>query len=121
MTPEDSTMEKLSADDIREVLAEIPGVLESLREEVHTLREKVASYERREHAETIVAMMDEKGIDPGLPFGEKVAKLLNDPGRDLRVVEEAIRMDVSSMKLASVSEDQLGNGSTRLESYILGS
>jgi hypothetical protein len=113
-------MEKLSSEDVREVLVEIPEVIRSLVTENQGLKEKVAGYERKVQAERIATLMDEKGYDSATPYREKVAELLNDPDRDLRVTEEAVRMDVPSVKLASVSEDHPGNGASQLESFILG-
>ena len=113
-------MEKLSSEDVRDVLAEVPMVLRSLIEENRGLREKVAGYARKDHAERVASLMDDKGLDPGTPYKEKVAELLSDPDRDLRVTEEAVRLDVPNVKLAAVSDEHPGNGATQLESYLLG-
>jgi len=113
-------MEKLSTSEVQEVLTEVPLVIRGLLDENHQLKEKVAGYERNAHAHRIASMMEEKGHDPDQQYGEKVAGLLEDPSRDLRVVEEAIRMEAPALKLASVSEDEMGHGASALEDYLLG-
>ena len=114
-------MEKLSAAEWQEILAEVPSVLRALVEENRELKEKVAGYERKEHAEKVASLMVERGIEPNVGYQEKVASLLRDPQRDLRVMEEAVRLEVPALKLASVSDDQyVGNSGSRLEAYLLG-
>lgn len=73
---------------------------QSLEAETNELRVKVASYERRAHAEKIASQMHAKGIDPSTSLEEKVASLIQ---RDnLEVVEEAVSMSSPQMKVASI-------------------
>lgn len=113
-------MEKLSAADVREVLVEVPSVIRGLVDENRDLKEKVAEYERETHASRIASLMEDKGHDPESSYREKVSELLKDPDRDLRVVEEAVRMGTPAVKLASVSEEETGPGASALEEYLLG-
>jgi hypothetical protein len=92
-------MMKLAAENLRALSEENVG----LRSENTDLKEKVASYERRERAEKIAKSMETKGLEPELSFEEKVAGLLKRD--DLSVVEEAVSMSAPQMKLASVHED----------------
>lgn len=73
---------------------------QSLEAENTELREKVAHYNRKTHAEKIAHQMHEKGIDPSTSVQEKVANLLQ--RSDLAVVEEAVSMSSPQMKVASV-------------------
>jgi hypothetical protein len=111
-------MDKLSTADVSEVLAEVPVVIRSLVEENKDLREKVAAANRKDHAERVATLMEDKGHQPDVGFRAKVAHLLEDPNRDLRVMEEAVRMETPAVKLASVSEGP-GHGSDPLTSYLM--
>lgn len=67
------------------------------------LNEKLAHYAKKDRAENIAALMEEKGLQPELSLQEKVAGLMK---RDnLSVVEEAVGLSTPQMKLASVSDD----------------
>lgn len=77
--------------------------LRALSEENQGLREKVAVYEKRERAEKIASVMEDKGLEPELSFDEKVDGLLKRD--DLEVVEQAVGMSAPQMKLASVHEE----------------
>lgn len=89
---EASQMMKLAAENLR-----------ALSEENQELRTKVAAYEKREKAERIASLMDEKGLEPDASFQEKVAGLLK--REDLDVVEQAVEFSAPQMKIASVHED----------------
>jgi regulator of replication initiation timing len=92
-------MMKLAAENLRSLSEEN----QALTSEVSTLREKVAGFEKRERAEKIAKEMDEKGLEPGASYSEKVAGLM---GRDnLDVVEEAIRMAAPQIKVAHIHDD----------------
>ena len=76
----------------------------ALSQENQELKTKVAHYEKRARAEQIAARMEEKGLEPELTMQDKIAGLLKRD--DLSVVEEAVSMSASQMKLASVSGDE---------------
>ena len=96
-------MEKISSQDALEVIAEVPGTIRALSAELREAREKIASYERRDQADRIVLQMADRGFEGS--HHEKVAELLEDPERDLDVMEAAVRLDVPQVKLASVGDD----------------
>lgn len=81
----------------------LKGENDSLKGENAQLKEKVANYAKKERAERIAHLMEEKGLQPELDFQEKVAGLLRRD--DLSVVEEAVGLSTPQMKLASVATD----------------
>ncbi len=91
-------MTKLAATALRA----LSGENQELRAENGALKAKVASFERKEHAERVAKQMEVKGIDPDASFEEKVAGLLK--REDLRVVEEAVNMSSPQMKVAGVRD-----------------
>lgn len=93
-------MMKLAAEHLR-ALSEENQMLAAQRDEAVS---KLAHYEKKEYAEKIAHLMEEKGLEPELHFQEKVAGLMR--REDLSVVEEAVGMSAPQMKLASVHEDR---------------
>ncbi len=91
---EQGQMMKMAAANVR-ALAERSNTLET---ENTTLKEKVAFYVKRERVEKIAKSMSDKGIEPELPMGEKVAALMKRDNLD--VIEEAVNMSAPQMKLA---------------------
>lgn len=96
-----SNMTKLAAAALRS----LSGENQDLKAENSELKQKLASYEKREHAEKIATMMEDKGLENGVSFQDKVAGLLKRD--DLRVVEEAVSMSSPQMKVASVVDGQV--------------
>lgn len=92
-------MMKLAAENLRALSEEN----QALTTETATLREKVAAYEKRERAEKIAKVMDEKGLEPEASTAEKVAGLMDRDNLD--VVEEAIRMAAPQIKVAHIHDD----------------
>lgn len=79
---------------------------QGLEQQNHELLRKLAHYEKKDRAEKIASRMEEKGLESGLSFQEKVDSLM---GHDnLPAVEEAVRMSTPNMKIASVHDDQPG-------------
>jgi hypothetical protein len=76
--------------------------LRALSEENQDLREKVAAYEKRERAEKVAHLMEEKGLEPEASFDQKVDGLLQRD--DLDVVERAVGLSAPQMKIASVHD-----------------
>lgn len=96
-------MEKISQAQAGEMMKVAAEGLRTLSAENQELKEKLSHYERKDHAEKIATLMEEKGIEPELSFQEKVAGLLK---RDnLSVIEEAVGFSAPQMKLASVHDD----------------
>jgi hypothetical protein len=96
-------MNKISNAQAGQMMKMAGHALRGLSEEVQQLKEKVAHFEKKAHAEKIATRMEEKGIESALTFQEKVAKLLD--RADLSVFEEAVEMSAPQMKIASVVED----------------
>lgn len=96
-------MNKISAPQVGQMLKLAAENLRALSEENQNLKVKVAHFEKKERAEQIATVMEEKGLEPELDFKDKVAGLMKRD--DLRVVEEAVGMSAPQMKLASVHED----------------
>jgi hypothetical protein len=125
-------MEKISSQKVAAVLSTVPGMLRSLAKERDGLIEKVASlasqvteFTRRERVETLAKTAASKQIDSlGENHEEKVASIeaALEQGRSLDVIEEAVKLSSPRGELGNLSGDDLvaGNGSTELESYLLG-
>jgi hypothetical protein len=103
-------MEKISNQQAAQLNKLAASTLRALSEENTELRTsneeltvKVASYQKKEHAETIAVLMEEKGLNTELSFAEKVASILE--RTDLEVLEKAVGMSAPQMKLASVHDD----------------
>lgn len=101
-------MEKLASDKVAEVLGQVGPALRAQQEEITTLKEKVAFYERRDRATKLASEMTRKNLDPDSTFEEKVAKFMQ-PEANLDVIEEAVNMSAQQVKLASLS-DHPGSG-----------
>jgi hypothetical protein len=98
-----TTMQKISGVEAGQMMKLAAENLRALSEENQGLREKVASYEKRERAEKVAHLMEEKGLEPEASFEQKVTGLLERD--DLEVVERAVGLSAPQMKLASVHED----------------
>lgn len=99
-------MEKLSNAEVGQLNKLAAQTIRALSGENQELKTKVASFEKKEKAEKLAKVMDEKGLEPELSMSEKVASLLERD--DLDVMEKAVGMTATQrMKLASVKDDQL--------------
>lgn len=96
-------MNKISNAQIGQAIKTAAASLRVLSEENAELKDKVAHFERKEHAEKLASQMEEKGLQPELSFHEKVAGLLRRP--NLEAVEAAIDMSAPQTKLAAVHDD----------------
>jgi hypothetical protein len=99
-------MDKISGAQAQQLLKVAAASVRSLSQanqklttECGDLKTKVASYERKEHAEKIASLMEEKGVNAELSFQDKVASLL-EGDRDLDVVEEALNLGTPHIKVA---------------------
>lgn len=119
-------MDKVAAEKIAEVLAEVEPVLLSLVAERDSLREKIASYERHEKAEKLASAMHQKGINADVPLNRLTADLEKaaEQGK-LSSIEAAVDLVGPDMgkKMASLINDdnKTQSSSTDLERYIVGS
>jgi hypothetical protein len=121
-------MEKLAQ--AQEVLEMVPTVLRELVAERDALLEKNAeqaaeleTYRRNGRIEKIAKSMEDKHIDLGTSFADKIAKVKEaaDQGKSLDVIEEAVKMAAPVQNLGRLGDDQeVGNGATELEAFLLG-
>lgn len=113
------TMNKLSSTKVAEVLAQVPIALRALSQENQELKEKIASYEKRDRATKIASAMQSKNLDPETSYEEKISSLM---GRnDLDVYEKAIDLSAPQIKLASLSDDpSTGNSANAEDAFAAG-
>lgn len=121
---------KISAAQAQQVYAEVPSVLRALVSERDTLLVKVASlqgdlskFRTTGRIEKIAHSMEEKNLDLGVSFQEKVEKIkeAHVSGRSLDVIEEAVNMTAPQGGLGNLGNElEVGNGGTELESFLLG-
>jgi hypothetical protein len=76
--------------------------LRALSEENQEMRQQLATYQKRDHAEKIAHAMEDKGLEPEASFDQKVEGLLKRD--DLTVIEAAVGMSAPQMKVASVHD-----------------
>lgn len=109
-----------SAHLVRAVVSERDGALAKVAE----LQLKVASYERRTHAEKVAAMMHQKGINTDTEFPSLVTDLEKaaQEGK-LDTIEEAVEMVAPDMsfKTASINDTTpVGAGESDFERFLIG-
>ena len=122
--------EKISAAQALQVYEEVPRVLRSLVSErdealnkLASAEKKIADYERRDRIEKIARSMEEKALDVGTSYEEKIQRIEKaaSAGRSLDVIEEAVNMTAPTKSLGGLGSDtETGNGANPLESYLLG-
>ena len=124
-------MEKISSQKVAAVLSAVPTMLRSLAAERDGLMKKLASatakiqdYERRSRINELAKVATEKNINSlGETMEEKVASIENalKSGKKLDVMEEAVKLSSPNGQLGGLGDElEPGNGSTQLESYLLG-
>lgn len=110
-------MNKLSSVKVAEVLAQVPVALRAQQEEIASLKEKIAHYEKRDRVVKIASAMQAKNLDTETSYDEKVENLMG--SSDLDVVEKAIELSAPQIKLASLS-DHPGNPSNAEDAFAAG-
>lgn len=108
-------MNKLSSTKVAEIVAQAPAVIRAQLEEIQSLREKVAHYEKMDKVTKIASQMQTKNLDPETSFDEKVAHLM--VVGDLDVYEKAIDLAAPQIKLAALS-DSPGNASDAEAAFL---
>lgn len=104
---------KLSAADVRSVLAEVPGTMRKLAAERDFFRDKCVEYQSRERVEKIATSMIEKGLREGsvASVADDLQKQASAGDVDLDVFEQAVKLTGPNMgKHASVSDELSGAG-----------
>jgi len=110
-------MKKLASDQVAATLSQVGPTLRALSEENQTLKEKVATFQKRDRVEKIASHMEAKQLDPSSSREEKIAALMEHG--NLEVVEKAIELSAPQIKLASVS-DHPGNPSNAEDAFAAG-
>jgi hypothetical protein len=91
-------LEKLSHQDINDLLIKTASIMRSQNEEIKRLRGELAAKSRREHAEKIAHIAVEKGVideSDASSYAEK----LDRGGKDLETVEEFVAQTVAGLPL----------------------
>lgn len=96
-------MDKLSGAKVNEIMKVSAATLRAMSEENQQLKTKVAFFQKKEQAEKVATLMEEKGLNENLSYNDKVASLME--REDLTVMETAVGMSAPQMKLASVDDD----------------
>lgn len=83
------------------VLEKAASALEELERQNSELREKLASFEKKDRCEKIAMRMIEKGLvqDEAEAFTEKVAELMGSDKLD--IIEQAVDMSIHALTLGS--------------------
>jgi hypothetical protein len=110
-------MNKLSSTKVAEVLAQVPIALRAQQQEIADLKEKIASFEKRDRVTKIASEMNAKNLSPETSFEEKVAALMERD--DLEVYEKAINLSAPQIKLAALS-DHPGNPTNAEDAFVAG-
>ena len=110
-------MNKLSSAKVAEVLSQVGPTLRAQAQEIQSLKEKVAHYERRDRVEKLASRMQEKYLDPETSYEDKVEALMS--ADDLGVVEKAVDLSAPQIKLAALS-DHHGNPTDAAEAFAAG-
>jgi len=111
--------------DVVELLEAAPPALRKLASERDFYKEKCAKLERREAAEKVATVMQQKGIDTDTPFETLVDRMEKaaEQGK-LEQIQAAVDMVGPDMgtKMAQIAggEDRISAGSSDLERFIAG-
>src|SRR5688572_14363976 len=117
------TMEKLSAAQKREVLAEVPNVLRKVAAERDFYRDAFVKNASRTRIEKVASAMIEKGIKSGsvTEVADEIEKQATAGALNLDVTEKAVELVGPDMGKRAHVSDELGSsaGSTDLERFIM--
>ncbi len=105
-------MLKFSSFDVKNVLSAGADIIEDQQNKLDVLSAKVAFYEKEKRAIKLAEIMEDKGLNSGLTYEEKIDSLMNHANLD--VVEEAL--DMEPARLAKVAT--LDSQGTSTESYL---
>lgn len=114
-------MNKLSAAEQREVLAEVPGTLRKLVAERDFYRDAFLKNASRQRIEKVAASMIAKGLrsDDVVTVADELEKQAKAGDIDLAVTEKAVELVGPDMgKYAAVSSEHAG-GSSEFERYLV--
>jgi hypothetical protein len=120
-------VEKLSADRVVAVLAEVPETLTKLASDRdHWMQRavqaeaKLNEFEQASRLSKIASSIEQKNLEPGRSR-EEIIGMLQKKASEGRIdaVEEAIEMSVGHRPLGTLS-DVPGGGASQLENYLVG-
>ena len=116
-------MDKKAAAKYAEVMKDAHRTIRSLTAERDSLKEKVASMERRIECEKLASAMHEKGIDTDVDFQALTTRLEKEAQQGkLAEIRRAVDLVGPTMlaKTASLVDYPAQGGSSDLENYLLG-
>jgi hypothetical protein len=120
-------MDKLSYDQLQQVLEVVPGTLRSLAAERDHWRKEAQARMQHEEAEKVARAMHDKGINVDTPIGTLIENLEKAAAAGkLEKIAEAVDMVGPDMgqKIASLAGDSStaasGLSSTEFERYLVG-
>lgn len=117
-------MNKLSNDQIAQVLAAAQEALPKLAQERDFYKEKCAALERRERAEKLASAMQHKGIEADTSYEALVDRFEKVSEDQLQRISDAVDLVSPDMgsKIAQLTDDdtRATPGSSGLERFILG-
>ena len=120
-------MDKVSSQQIAEVLADSAATLRSQQEVINDLREKLASRSMRDRTEKLAHSMHEKNLETDVSvevLADRLEKLAGAAPGKLDTLEHAVDLVGPDMgtKLAQLTNDEPGASSvsSALEAFIVG-
>ncbi len=116
------TMDKISSIKVAEVLSQVGPTIRAQQEQIKYLTTKVAHYEKQARVRKLASEMQEKNLNHGTSFEDTVDSLMIEDDGKLNVIEQAVEMSASQVKLAALS-DYPGNPTDAhgtFEALILG-
>lgn len=117
-------MEKVSQEQLQQILAEVPGTLRKIAADRDMWREKALAYEQHDAISKVAHAMQEKGINSEMS-DEEIYDMLKSAAANGKLDQIAMSVDFvapdMSQKIAQLSDSTSGGGANRFEASILGS
>lgn len=105
-------LEKL-AGDLQGVLRTSAHHLAKMANDNAALRAQNHAQDHELKAYKLARRMEQRGLEPGLDFDQKVAKLLETPFEKLATLEQAVELATSGFRLGQVqADDKTASGET---------
>jgi len=118
-------MEKLSAEQVRQVLGHVPDTIRKLAHERDFWKKEAEARIRRDEAEKVARAMHDKGIEQHVPFDVLVERMEKAAERgELKDIERAVDMvgpDMGSKIAHLTNDERVGDyGSDPITRYLVG-
>ena len=119
-------MDKVSSQQIAEVMADAASTLRSQQETIHELQDKLASRSMRDRVEKLAHNMHEKGLELDSSvevLADRLEKMAEAAPEKLDAIEHGVDLVGPDMgaKLASLTSDEKpGAGASEFERFIVG-